>query len=286
MGDPHLAPRHVERLGGRVDDVVDRLHGEIEGHELDDGAEPRHGGPDPDAGETVFRDRSVDDALLAELLQKTLRDLVGALVLGHLLAHHEDRGVATHLFGHRVAQGFAHRHGHHLGVGRELRLDPHGGAALKAVIGRISDRFATAAPRRRGFRGDIGRTGLGTCRRCNGRNRAVGGFRNGRRGIGRFAIGPDHADRRVDRDVVGPFLHQDGAERALVDGLHLHGGLVGLDLGQHVAGFDRVPDLLDPFAQLALLHRGRQSGHQYVGGHVSSLVPRRLGRPGVAFSKA
>ena len=32
----HLATRHVKRLGGGVDDLVHCLHGEVEGHELDD----------------------------------------------------------------------------------------------------------------------------------------------------------------------------------------------------------------------------------------------------------
>ena len=82
-----------------------------------------------------------------------------------------------------------------------------------------------------------------------------------------LALGRDHADRRVDRDVVGAVGDQDRAQRPLVDRLHLHGRLVGLDLGQHVAGLDRVAVLLDPFGELALLHRGRQRRHQYVGCH-------------------
>ena len=35
-GAAHLAAGHVERLGRRIDDLIDRLHGEVEGHELDD----------------------------------------------------------------------------------------------------------------------------------------------------------------------------------------------------------------------------------------------------------
>src|SRR3546814_4921595 len=33
----HLTAGHVEGLGGGIDDLVDRLHREVEGHELDDG---------------------------------------------------------------------------------------------------------------------------------------------------------------------------------------------------------------------------------------------------------
>src|SRR3546814_7414060 len=35
----HLTAGHVMGLGGGVDDLVHRLHGEVEGHELDDGPE-------------------------------------------------------------------------------------------------------------------------------------------------------------------------------------------------------------------------------------------------------
>ena len=115
-----LAAGHVQGLGRRVDDVVDRLHGEVEGHELDDGLEPHEGGTDADAGESVLGDRGIDHAARAELLQQPLRNLVGALVLGDLLAHHEDGLVLAHLLGHGVPQGLAHGHGLHRGVGGKL----------------------------------------------------------------------------------------------------------------------------------------------------------------------
>ena len=104
----HLAARHVKRLGGRVDDLVDRLHGEVPGHELDDRLQAREGRADADAGKALFGDRRVDHALGAELVEQALADLVGALVLGDFLAHQEDIAIAAHLFGHRVAQRFAH----------------------------------------------------------------------------------------------------------------------------------------------------------------------------------
>jgi len=51
--DRHVdgARAHVEGLGGRVDDVVDGLHGEVEGHELADGLEAGHGGAHGDASD-------------------------------------------------------------------------------------------------------------------------------------------------------------------------------------------------------------------------------------------
>ena len=58
----HLAAGHVARLGRRVDDLVDRLHGEVEGHELDDRPQPGEGGADAEPGKAVLGDRRVDHA--------------------------------------------------------------------------------------------------------------------------------------------------------------------------------------------------------------------------------
>ena len=106
-GAAHLAAGHIEGFGGGVDDVIDRLHGEVEGHELDDWLESVHGGTDGHAGEAVFGDGGVDDAAGAELVEQALADLVGALVLGDLLAEQEDAVVSAELERHGVAKGFA-----------------------------------------------------------------------------------------------------------------------------------------------------------------------------------
>src|SRR6187455_797159 len=82
-GAAHLTACHVKRLGGRVDDVVDRLHGEVEGHEFDDRPEPGKGSTDPDASEAIFGDRSIDDAVWPELVEHALADLVGPLILAN-----------------------------------------------------------------------------------------------------------------------------------------------------------------------------------------------------------
>ena len=74
-------------------------------------------------------------------------------------------------------------------------------------------------------------------------------------------------DQLVDRHVGGAFRHHDLGEDAFVDRLDFHGGLVGLDLGDHVAGLDRVAFLLQPLGEVALFHGGRQGGHQDVDGH-------------------
>ena len=85
----HLAAGHVQRLGRGVDDLVDRLHGEVEGHELDDRLQARHRRTDADAGKAVLGDRRIDHAPRAEFLQQPLTDLVGALIFRDLFAHQE-----------------------------------------------------------------------------------------------------------------------------------------------------------------------------------------------------
>ena len=62
----HLAARHIKGLGGRVDDVVDGLHGEIPGHELDNRFQTGKSGADAYAGKAVFGDRRIDDAPCAK----------------------------------------------------------------------------------------------------------------------------------------------------------------------------------------------------------------------------
>ena len=59
-----------------------------------------------------------------------------------------------------------------------------------------------------------------------------------------FASSPSAAitrDELVDRHILRAFRHHDLGEHAFVDGLDFHGRLVGLDLGDHVAGLDGRP---------------------------------------------
>ena len=65
----HLAARHIARLGGGIDDLVNRLHGEVEGHELDDRPQPGKAGADAEPGKALLGDRRVDDAARAEFLR-------------------------------------------------------------------------------------------------------------------------------------------------------------------------------------------------------------------------
>ena len=89
--------------------MINGLHGEVESHELDDRPQAAHRRAGADAGKAIFGDRRVDHALVAELVEQALGDLVGALIFGDLLAHHEDAVVLAHLLGHGVAQRLADR---------------------------------------------------------------------------------------------------------------------------------------------------------------------------------
>src|SRR3546814_11825491 len=72
----HLAAGHVAGLGGGVDELVNRLPGEIEGHELAERPQSAGGGTDATPGEPVLGNRGVDDALRAEFVEHTLAALV------------------------------------------------------------------------------------------------------------------------------------------------------------------------------------------------------------------
>jgi hypothetical protein len=242
-GRAHLAAGHVERLGRGVDDVVHRLHGEVEGHELDDGLQTAKGRADAEAGEAVLGDRRVDDPLGAELVQQSLGHLVGALVFGDLLAHDEDGVIAAHLLGHGIAQRFADGRLDHLGIG-----GPVGGGV--------------------GFRRSGGCLGRGRCRGFG--DRGLGGGR-GWRGAGRghvLTFFYKNGDGAVDLHALGAFGHEDLAHDAFVHGLEFHRGLVGLDLGEDVPGGDGVTLLHQPFGERTFLHRGGERGHENFGCHV------------------
>jgi hypothetical protein len=125
-----------------------------------------------------------------------------------------------------------------------------------AVAGRRGGRRRLG--RSGGFAGGLGRGGLG---RFSG-GRGLGGRRSRA-----FALAGQLGDRGVDLDVLGPGLDQDGFDHAFIDGFDFHRRLVGLDLGDHVAGLDGVADLDVPLGEGPLLHGGRQGGHQDVDRH-------------------
>ena len=151
------------------------------------------------------------------------------------------------------------------------------------------------APRRRGGRG----CGAGACARgcapaTRSPPRAAGGFsacgrlaalrRAAAPGPGRSAaeggsaLSPSPFSRAIGVLTFTLFRalgNQDRLDHALVDRLDLHGRLVGLDLGDHVAGLHRVAHLHVPLGERALLHGGRQGRHQDVGHAAISSDQRR-----------
>ena len=271
----HLATRHIERLGCRIDDLVHRLHGEIEGHEFDDRLQPSHRGADAETGEAMFGDRRIDDPTSAEFLQQALRDLVGALIFGDFLAHHEDGFVAAHFFGHRVTQGFAYGHGDHRRPLGDLGRRGDGGCGKRRIVRLFGGlRLLTTLPF--GLVGSLG---------FRRRGAAVHGcflWRRRRRGD-ILARGGDDADRRIHGDILGAVGDEDFRQCAFVDRFDFHSRLIGLDLREHIAGFDRIAFFFEPFGELAFLHSRREGGHQNIGRHRKSLPaegPRERGGQG------
>ena len=198
------------------------------------GFRPRIGGAGRQSGEAHFGDRRIDDALRTELVEQALADLIGALVLGDFLAHQEDLRIAAHLFGHGVAQGLAHGLADRLGV--DLFRRRRGGR-----LGRRREPAERQAgePRRPWPVGPAGRL----------RSDALV-----------FAVLQQQGDRRIDRHPFGAVGDQDLAQCPFVDRLDLHGGLVGLDLGQDVARLDGSPSLFSQRASLPSVMVGDKAG--------------------------
>ncbi len=82
-----------------------------------------------------------------------------------------------------------------------------------------------------------------------------------------LAIGGEDSDQGVDLDRFRACGNHELGDRALIDGFHFHGCLVGLDLGDHVTGCDLVAFLDQPFGQITLFHRRRKGRHGDVDRH-------------------
>ena len=215
----HLTARHIQRLGGGIQNVVNGLHGEVKGHELDNGPKATECRPGGDPGKAVFGDRRVDNALGTEFFQHALRNLVGALVFTHFLAHQKHVRIAAHFLGHRFTQGFADGHGFHRRAGGPIGGLGDGGSNRSGGGGRVDDH------RRGGQDGSL----------------------RGRGRISRFAVHQQCGDGGVDLDALGAGGDQQCADHTFIDGLELHRGFVGFDLGQNIAGFDGIASLDQPF---------------------------------------
>jgi pyruvate dehydrogenase E1 component alpha subunit len=113
-GGFHLATAHIQRFGGRVQNLVNRLHGKVPRHELNDWLKAHERGTNAKARKALFGDGGIDHTVRTEFSQQSFRHLIGALILGHFLAHHEHIAITAHFFGHRITQGYSyscHRHG-------------------------------------------------------------------------------------------------------------------------------------------------------------------------------
>ena len=220
----HLAAGHVQCFGGGIDDLVDRLHGEVESHEFHDRLQPVHRRTNRHAGKAVFGNWRINHPPRPKFVKHALGDFVGALVLRDFLAHQEHVLVGAHFQRHRLAQRLAHGGG-------------FGFAPIR--LRQFLWRWCRFGVRWGGGFWRLRRLGLGRF------------FRGGR---GRFTLRPQRRDHGIHSDPFGAFIHQDGQYLALIDGFHFHGRLIGLDLGDHVAGFHILPHLLQPFGEFALRH--------------------------------
>jgi hypothetical protein len=117
--------------------------------------------------------------------------------------------------------------------------------------------------------GGCGQPGQAGCFRCGGRRLGLGPGAEVPAPMS-SALSPSSEKNRdggVDLHALGAFGHEDLADHALVHGLELHRGLVGLDLGEDVTGRHGVAFLDQPLGERAVFHRGREGGHQDFGGH-------------------
>ena len=96
-------------LGGLVDHLVHDDRQEIAEHDVHDRTQAGHGRTDAEAAETSFRNRRVDDAILAELVDESGEHFEGGARLGHVFAHQDDVRIAPHLFGDGLFDGIAER---------------------------------------------------------------------------------------------------------------------------------------------------------------------------------
>ena len=127
-GTFQLAARHVVDLGGLVHELIHDQRQEVAEHDVDDGPHAGHRGADADAGEPGLRDRRVDDALRAELVDEPLEHLERRAGLGDVLAHQEDasdRGASLRAIASRMAcaEGQLTRDCPRAGLGRALGID-------------------------------------------------------------------------------------------------------------------------------------------------------------------
>merc|ERR1719277_533416 len=97
-GDIDLAAGHVHRLGGGVDHLVDGLHREVEGHELQDGSETMESCSNSQSRESHFCDGGVNNSSVSVLLPQSSCYLVSSIILCNLLTHDKHSFIMCQFF--------------------------------------------------------------------------------------------------------------------------------------------------------------------------------------------
>jgi len=84
-----------------------------------------------------------------------------------------------------------------------------------------------------------------------------------------FSLFGQNHDPLTECDLIAGGM-VDMHDDAVIVRFHLHGGFVGLDVGQDVAFLDRVSDLDQPLSDHPGFHRGAELRHRHFDWHVSS----------------
>ena len=110
---------HVAHLGGVVEELVHADADKVDEHQLGDGAHAGGSSANGGAHECGLRQRGVQDALVAELLDEAAGGAEGSApgvddaqmlatgAAGDFLAHDDDGRVAAHLLGQGFVDGLA-----------------------------------------------------------------------------------------------------------------------------------------------------------------------------------
>ncbi len=139
-------------------------------------------------------------------------------------------------------------------------------------------RFLLAIPGCRGPAGARGREGrpghrlgrfLGRCAGWRGRGLGAAETQPLRHLAGILALLGQHHHALAECDLVAGGMI-DVHDHPVVVRLHLHRGLVGLDVGQDVAFLDGVAHLHQPLRDHAGFHGGAELGHRHFNRHVQS----------------
>ncbi len=93
-----LPAEHVSHLGGVVYNLVGSEHGKVERHELYNGPETVHGGPNAKTGKAELGNGGIDHSLGTIFIEQAFRYFVGTVILGNLLAHYKNIVILRHLF--------------------------------------------------------------------------------------------------------------------------------------------------------------------------------------------